>query len=169
VTVLTADVLGYRNLIQRANTLKLRGCAVLAASLLAGCAGDDAPAGPGSAAIESFALADVRLQDGSPFKSAEQNNLRYVLAMDPDRLLAPYLREAGLEPKADSYGNWENTGLDGHIGGHYLSALSLAWAATGNEEARTRLQYMLDELERAQQANGDGYLGGVPGGKAAWD
>jgi DUF1680 family protein len=149
--------------------LKLRGCAVLAASLLAGCAGDDAPAGSGSAAIESFALADVRLQDGSPFKSAEQNNLRYVLAMDPDRLLAPYLREAGLEPKADSYGNWENTGLDGHIGGHYLSALSLAWAATGNEEARTRLQYMLDELERAQQANGDGYLGGVPGGKAAWD
>jgi DUF1680 family protein len=141
----------------------------LVLSVLAGCAGDDAPAGPGSAAIESFALADVRLQDGSPFKSAEQNNLRYVLAMDPDRLLAPYLREAGLEPKADSYGNWENTGLDGHIGGHYLSALSLAWAATGNEEARTRLQYMLDELERAQQANGDGYLGGVPGGKAAWD
>lgn len=148
--------------------MKLRYCAGLVMSLLAGCAGDDAPAVGGSAAIESFALADVRLLDGSPFKTAEHNNLRYVLAMDPDRLLAPYLREAGLEPKAASYGNWENSGLDGHIGGHYLSALSLAWAATGNDEALLRLQYTLDELERAQQANGDGYIGGVPGGTAAW-
>ncbi len=113
-------------------------------------------------------LADVRLLDGSPFKHAERTNLGYVHGMDPDRLLAPYLREAGLEPKAESYGNWENTGLDGHIGGHYLSALSLAWAATGDAEALSRLHYMLDELERAQQANGDGYVGGVPGGKAAW-
>jgi hypothetical protein len=67
----------------------VRCCAVLVASLLAACAGDELPAAPGSAAIKSFALADVRLQDGSPFKSAEQNNLRYLLAMDPDRLRAP--------------------------------------------------------------------------------
>lgn len=119
-------------------------------------------------AVETFRLGDVQLLDGSPFRHAEQVNLDYVLAMDPDRLLAPYLREAGLEPRTESYGNWENTGLDGHIGGHYLSALSLAWAATGSDEAHARLQYMLDELERAQQANGDGYLGGVPGGREAW-
>jgi DUF1680 family protein len=84
-------------------------------------------------------------------------------------LLAPYLREAGLEPKADNYGNWEKTGLDGHIGGHYLSALSLSWAATRDSEVQARLQYMLDELERAQLANGDGYVGGIPGGKAIWN
>ena len=41
------------------------------------------------------------------------------------------LREAGLTPKAPSYTNWENTGLDGHIGGHYISALSMMYAATG--------------------------------------
>ncbi|MDB5011823.1 MAG: glycosyl hydrolase [Daejeonella sp.] len=41
-----------------------------------------------------------------------------MLALDPDRLLAPYLPEAGLTPKKPNYGNWENTGLDGHIGSH---------------------------------------------------
>ena len=81
--------------------------------------------------------------------------------MDPDRLLAPYLKEAGLKPKDENYGNWENTGLDGHIGGHYLSALSLAWAATGSSQIKDRLDYMLSELARAQKATG-GYLGQTP-------
>ena len=66
---------------------------------------------------------------------------------DPDRLLAPYLKGAGLEPKADNYTNWENTGLDGHIGGHYVSALSYMYAATGNEEIKQRLDYMLCRIE----------------------
>ena len=44
-------------------------------------------------------------------------DIRYLLGIDPDRLLAPYLKEAGLFPKAENYTNWENTGLDGHIGG----------------------------------------------------
>ena len=117
--------------------------------------------------VEAFALADVELLD-SPFKRAEQTNVAYILTMDPDRLLSPFLREAGLLPKAESYGNWENTGLDGHIGGHYLSALSLAAAATGDPAVQERLTYMIDELKRCQDANGDGYLGGVPGGKALW-
>jgi uncharacterized protein len=117
--------------------------------------------------ISSFSLQDVRLLDG-PFKQAEQRNLRYIMAMDPDRLLAPYLREAGLEPRRESYGNWENTGLDGHIGGHYLTSLSLAYASTGDVEAHRRLNYMLDELQRVQAAHGDGYIGGVPGGRALW-
>ena len=117
------------------------------------------------AEMTTFPLDQVRLLE-SPFKHAQDTNIRYLLAMDPDRLLAPYLKEAGLEAKAENYGNWENTGLDGHIGGHYLTALSLAWAATGNEELKQRLDYMLDELQRAQDE--DGYLSGVPGGKALW-
>lgn len=136
--------------------------------LLVGCAANDEQPRPSSPAVETFPLASVRLLDGSPFKHAEQTNLRYIFAMDPDRLLAPFLREAGLEPKAAGYGNWENTGLDGHIGGHYLSSLSLAVASTGNADASRRLAYMLDELQRAQKANGDGYLGGVPGSRAVW-
>ena len=68
-------------------------------------------------------LAAVRLLDG-PFTAAVKANQKYLLALEPDRLLAPYFREAGLEAKAKPYGNWESSGLDGHTAGHYLSALA---------------------------------------------
>jgi DUF1680 family protein len=119
------------------------------------------------APLKLFPLSDVRLSDG-PFRQAQQTDLRYMLSLDADRLLAPYVREAGLPAKAISYGNWENTGLDGHIGGHYLSALSLMYAATGDARVKQRLDYMISKLEECQQANGNGYIGGIPGGKAMW-
>lgn len=117
--------------------------------------------------VESFPVSDVRLT-ASPFKHAEDMDIRYLLGLDPDRLLAPYLKEAGLAPKAENYTNWENTGLDGHIGGHYLSALSYMYAATGNQEIKGRLDYMLGELKRCQDAAADGYLSGVPNGRKIW-
>ena len=55
--------------------------------------------------VETFPLNDVRLTQ-SPFKHAEDLDVRYLLGLDPDRLLAPYLKGAGLEPKADNYTNW---------------------------------------------------------------
>ena len=111
--------------------------------------------------LELFPHKEVKLLD-SPFKNAMLVDEEYILKMDPDRLLAPFLREAGLQTKAESYPNWENTGLDGHIGGHYLTALSLMYAANENQEILdSRLNYMLEELEKIQKAN-DGYIGGVP-------
>ena len=71
-------------------------------------------------------LSSVRLLDGSPFAAAVKANRDYLLAFDPDRLLAPFRREAGLPAKAQSYGNWESGGLDGHTAGHYLSALVIS-------------------------------------------
>ena len=115
--------------------------------------------------VESFPISSVRLTD-SPFKNAEELDIQYLLGINPDRLLAPYLKEAGLQPKADNYTNWENTGLDGHIGGHYVSALSYMYAATGNQEIKRRLDYMISELQRCQDA--DGYLSGVVNGRKVW-
>lgn len=120
-----------------------------------------------SSGLQNFPLSSVRLLE-SPFKQAQETDLKYILALDPDRLLAPFLREAGIEPKAKNYGNWEGTGLDGHIGGHYISALSNMYAATGNAEVKKRLDYMIDWIAKCQQQNGDGYVGGIPGGKAVW-
>lgn len=117
---------------------------------------------------QAFHLSAVRLLD-SPFKHASQLNVNYVMAHDPDRLLAPFLIDAGLEPKAERYGNWENTGLDGHTAGHYLTSLALMVASENNAEARERLTYMVNELARCQQANGNGYVGGIPGGNAMWN
>ncbi|MCU0989916.1 MAG: glycoside hydrolase family 127 protein [Xanthomonadales bacterium] len=62
-----------------------------------------------ASAAEYFPLDQVRLLH-SPFQQAQERNLEYVLALEPDRLLAPYLAEAGLEPRAEPYGNWEGSG-----------------------------------------------------------
>ena len=84
----------------------------------------------------------------------------------------PILKEAGLTPKDSSYTNWN--GLDGHVGGHYLSALAMN-AATGNAECKKRMLYMIAELKKCQEANtknhpdwGVDYVGGVPNSKAVW-
>ncbi len=119
-----------------------------------------------------FPLRDVSLLNG-PFKHARDLNIKTLLKYDVDRLLAPYRKEAGLAPKALSYPNWE--GLDGHIGGHYLSAMAMNYAATGNSECKKRMEYMISELKTCQDANannqpdwGTGYVGGVPASKTIW-
>jgi uncharacterized protein len=117
--------------------------------------------------VKSFPISQIRLLDG-PFKQAQETDLRYMLALEPDRLLAPFLRESGIAPRAAGYGNWEGTGLDGHIGGHYLTALANMYAATGNTEVLRRLNYMINWLDSCQRKNGDGYVGAIPGGKALW-
>jgi len=130
------------------------------------CAGGAAFAPGAAGAAELFPLRDVRLLP-SPFLEAQDTDLRYLLALDGDRLLAPFRREAGLPLPKPSYGNWESSGLDGHMGGHYLSALALMWAATGDGAVRERLDYFVQELKKAQAP--DGYLGGIPGGREAWN
>lgn len=118
-------------------------------------------------AAELFPLSSVRLGAG-PFLDAQMTDLQYLMAFDPEKLLAPFRREAGLPQPQPSYGNWESTGLDGHMGGHYLSALALMVASTGDAQVRERLDYVLAELQKCQEANGNGYLGGIPDGSAAW-
>ncbi|WP_295230786.1 glycoside hydrolase family 127 protein [uncultured Chryseobacterium sp.] len=118
--------------------------------------------------VSYFPLNTVQLTE-SVFNKAMQVDKGYIMAMEPDRLLAPYLKEAGLSAKAVNYPNWENTGLDGHIGGHYLSALALMYASTADAKVKQRLDYMIDELERCQKASGNGYVSGVPNGKKIWN
>jgi DUF1680 family protein len=116
---------------------------------------------------EFFNLADVRLLD-SPFKIAQDTDRAYLLKLEPDRLLAWYRQEAGLTPKAPVYGGWESLGLAGHTLGHYLSAISQMYAATGDPEMLRRASYIVGELAECQKANGNGYLCAFPHGKALW-
>ena len=120
---------------------------------------------------DKFPIGDVTLLDG-PLKQARDLNIQTLLQYDCDRLLAPYRKEAGLTPKAKTYPNWD--GLDGHVGGHYLTAMALN-AATGDEECRQRMEYMISELEECAEAYnrnhpewGKGYVGGFPGSAKLW-
>lgn len=140
----------------------------LTAFALCSTAGAETGKAPLPVMVESFPVSDVRITGGQ-FKDAEDMDIRYMLALDPDRLLAPYRKGAGLEPKAENYPNWENTGLDGHIGGHYLSALSYMYAATGNRELEARLDYVLSEMKLCQDASGNGYLAGIPDAGKLWE
>lgn len=118
--------------------------------------------------LSAFPLSSVELLN-SPFKAAQQTDLQYLLQLDPDRLLAPFLKEAGIPPIKENYGNWESIGLDGHTGGHYLSALANMYAATGNKDVLGRLNYMIDWLDSCQRKDGHGYVSGVPRGKDLWN
>jgi hypothetical protein len=137
---------------------------LMAAAVVAGHAQDKLYA-------DEFPLGDVTLLDG-PLKKARDLNIQTLLKYDCDRLLAPYRKEAGLEPRAKTYPNWD--GLDGHVGGHYLTAMALN-AATGDGECRKRMEYMISELQICADANaknhpewGRGYVGGMPNSERIW-
>jgi DUF1680 family protein len=108
----------------------------------------------------SFDIRDVRLLDG-PFKQAMEADARYLLEIDPDRLLSEFRRHSGLDPKGSKYGGWESSGLAGHTLGHYLSACSMQYAATGDTAYLHRVQYIVNELAVCQQARKTSLAGGV--------
>ncbi|MGA2500503.1 MAG: beta-L-arabinofuranosidase domain-containing protein, partial [Tepidisphaeraceae bacterium] len=112
-------------------------------------------------------LSAVRLTSG-PLKNAQDLDAAYLLKLQPDRMLAGYRIRAGLEPKAKGYGGWDSVDgkqLTGHIGGHYLSAVSLMYAATGDVRFIERADYIVNELKEVQDKQGDGYLGALANGK----
>src|SRR5213083_2132250 len=110
-------------------------------------------------------LSAVRLT-GGPLKQAQDLDAKYLLELEPDRMLAFYRRRAGLEPKAQPYGGWDgdDRNLTGHVAGHHLSAISLMWQATGDARFKQRADYIVGELKQVQDAHGDGYLSALKGG-----
>jgi DUF1680 family protein len=109
---------------------------------------------------EPLPLKDVRLLP-SPFLDAVQANHKYLLGLEPDRLLHNFRKYSGLAPKAEVYGGWEGDTIAGHTLGHYLSALSLIYAQTGDAEAKRRVDYIVAELAECQKARGTGYVAGL--------
>lgn len=120
----------------------------------------------------SFPLGDVVLKD-QIFKHARDLNIQTLIQYDVDRLLAGFRKIAGLPEKAKIYSNWD--GLDGHIAGHYLTAMAMNYATTNNPECKKRLDYIIAELGACAAANGKlypdwgvGYIGAVPNSNKIW-
>src|SRR5262245_35391984 len=114
-------------------------------------------------------LSAVRLT-GGPLKRAQELDAAYLLSLETDRLAASYRKLAGLTPKAELYSGWDGAGrnLTGHIGGHYLSAVSLMFAATGDQRFKQRADALVSELTIVQDAHGDGFAGALEGVKQAF-
>ena len=114
-------------------------------------------------AARPLPLSAVRLT-GGPLKNSQDLDAKYLLALEPDRMLAGYRLRAGLEPKAKGYGGWDSVNgkqLTGHIAGHYLSAVSLMYAATSDPRFKERADYLIKELKEVQDKRGNGYLGAI--------
>ena len=111
-------------------------------------------------------LNKVRLT-GGPLKVAQEADAKYLLELQTDRMLAFLRQRAGLKPKAEGYGGWDGPkrNLTGHIAGHYLSAVSLMWAATGDARFKERADYIVAQLKEIQDAQGDGYIGALEDGQ----
>jgi len=126
----------------------------------------------GGARIQArpLGLNSVRLL-GGPLKHAQELDAKYLLELEPNRMLAYYRQRAGLEPKAEPYSGWDGGGrnLTGHIAGHYLSAVSLMWAATGDERFKQRADYIVKELKEVQDKFGDGFLNAQEGARECFD
>ena len=134
-----------------------------------------------------FDLEEVTLLDG-PMKTAMELNIQMLLQYDVDRLLTPYVRQSGLADTQDAaspyykwltkHPNFKNWGgdagfdLSGHVGGHYLSALALAYAACHDAELqkvlKERMDYMLKVMKDCQDQYDNnqeglyGFIGGQP-------
>jgi DUF1680 family protein len=118
--------------------------------------------------VQPFPLTSVRLLDG-PFRDAMLLNERYLLSLEPDRLLHTFRINAGLPTSAKPYGGWEgpNCELRGHTLGHYLSACALMYSSTGNEKLKQKTDYIVAELAKCQKAlpsrgYNKGYLSAFP-------
>ena len=102
----------------------------------------------------------VRLRP-SLFADAFAANRRYLLELDPERLLHNFYVSARLPVPRPVYGGWEAMGIAGHMLGHWLSACALVVANTGDPQVAASLDHALGEMARIQAAHGDGYLGGT--------
>lgn len=113
-----------------------------------------APASPkGVCQVQPFNLTEVRLLDG-PFRDAMLRDKQYLLDLEADRLLHMFRVTAGLPSSAEPYGGWEAPAgeLRGHSLGHYLSACSLMFASTGDAQLKERVDDMVAELAKCQEA-----------------
>jgi uncharacterized protein len=119
--------------------------------------------------IDAFDLGNVRLLAG-PFADAQNRDAKYLLQLDPDRLLHSFRSNAGLAPKAQVYGGWESQQpwvdirCQGHTLGHYLGACAAMYAATATEAFRQRVEYIVTELRACQRAAHTGIICAFPDG-----
>lgn len=152
----------------RRGAIKLLGAGAAVAAAPWVC--EAASAAPAASALRYFSLADVRLGPG-PFLRAQELDVTYLLQLEPDRMLANFRKNAGLEPRAPVYGGWESIEpwvwirCHGHTLGHYLTAAACMYESTDDARFAERIDYIVAELDLCQAGTG-GWLTAFPDGVA---
>ncbi|MBE6042606.1 MAG: hypothetical protein E7220_08835, partial [Clostridiales bacterium] len=100
-------------------------------------------------------LSCVKLLQGTPFYERQQEMNAWLLAQNDDSMLYNFRKAAGLSVReADPMTGWDadECKLKGHTTGHYMSGLSLAYAATGDKRYRDKLTYLIGSLKECRDA-----------------
>ncbi len=115
--------------------------------------------------VRPFPMKQVRLGDG-PCMAAMKADNHFLNSLPPDRLLHTFRINAKLTSSAQPLGGWEapDCELRGHYaGGHYLSAVALMYASTGDEDLKKNGDVVVGELAKCQKSlNDGGYLSAFP-------
>jgi len=106
--------------------------------------------------VKPFPLHRVSITSGTIFAEKRDRVLQYAAAYPVDRILHNFRVTAGLPtpPGSAPPGGWDDaTGnLRGHFSGHLLTMLTQAYAATGSALYRDKVNFVVAELARCQQA-----------------
>lgn len=97
----------------------------------------------------SYGLSDVRLNDGSVFKTRQDQHRSYLLSLSEERLLNNVMRAADMSTSAENYGGWQHNNGNGF--GNYISGCSMMYAATGDQELLKRVKWMIDIIYTSQE------------------
>lgn len=104
--------------------------------------------------LTTFSYSDVELFDGPMKRQFEENHARF-LNLDDDRLLKVYRQVAGLPAPGEDMGGWydltgfslEHNDFHGFIAGHtfgqYVSGLARAYAVTGSEPTKAKVNRLI--------------------------
>ena len=116
---------------------------------------------PLSSPLEEFSMQNVTLLD-SYEQNAFNKEVEYLKSLDSDRLMRGFGDISGRKINAEKYGGWETSAIQGHTSGHYLTAVSQAFASSGDKELKEITDYMISVLKSCQLQNG--YLHAIPEG-----
>ncbi len=111
-------------------------------------------------ALTDFSMADVELLDEYT-QNAFSLEVEYLKSLDAEKLLKGFCEIAGVESDATKYGGWETSAIQGHTLGHYLTAVSQAYATSGDEELKSIADRIVEVLAECQNKE-TGYLAAIP-------
>lgn len=100
-------------------------------------------------------LHNVKLLPGTPFYSRQRNMLAFLAGQNTGSMLYNFRKASGLPTgDAEPMTGWDadDCKLKGHTTGHYLSAVSLAYAATGDEKYLKKAKAIVNGLAECQRA-----------------
>ena len=114
---------------------------------------------PLTESLEEFSMQNVTLLDKYE-QNAFNKEVEYLKSLEPDRLMRGFGDISGRKINAEKYGGWETSAIQGHTLGHYLTAVSQAYATSKDEELKKITDYMISVLKGCQLKNG--YLHAIP-------